>query len=78
MSLGTPEILLFVFISAAAFFAAMLSGRKQLWIGITACFGIAMVVTPADPASMLLVAIPYSLVFTIWTIKTMAPPPGPS
>ena len=61
-SVGTPEILLLMVVSCLLLLP---SGFARRWAkGIVACFVVAMVVTPADPLSMLIVGLALSLAFT--------------
>ena len=72
MLVGPLEILLFVVVFVVALVAAKRSGRGWPWIArIVGCFGIAAVVTPPDPASMVLVAILYLTLYKICTKKEL-------
>lgn len=95
MSAGTIELVLFVFVFILALVAhviiAMLvleKGRRGIYrgflvYGVPVCFAMGLILTPPDPLSMLLVAIPCSLVYgffaVIWILRrTRACPPGPN
>ena len=64
MFIGPLEIVLVVLVSIGALVVSRWSKRRTPWI-VAACFGLAMVVTPPDPASMLVVAVPFSALFMI-------------
>jgi len=85
MSVGPIELVLFVFVFSLALGAhviiSMLVREKEhkgvyrgfLVYGVPVCFAIALILTPPDPLSMLLVAIPCSLVYgfvaVIWILR---------
>ena len=75
MGIGPLELLLFVLISVMAIIVALFQGRKPSWI-VAACFGVAMIATPADLGSMLLAATLMLLV--IWGIHSLGPSTRPS
>lgn len=80
MSVGPIELVLFVFVFILALVAHVIiamSGRKKenkggyrvfLVYGVPICFAMALILTPADPLSMLLVAIPCSLVYGFFAV----------
>ncbi|MHC4692650.1 MAG: hypothetical protein ACYS67_07905 [Planctomycetota bacterium] len=85
MSVGTIELVLFVFVFILALVAHVIiamPGRGKehirdhrgfLVYGVPVCFAMGLILTPPDPLSMLLVAIPCSLVFgffaVIWILR---------
>ena len=68
MAIGPLEILLFALISVIAIIVALFQGRKPSWL-VAACFGLAMVATPADLGSMLLAAT--LMLLLIWGIHSI-------
>jgi hypothetical protein len=93
MSVGTIELVLFVFVFILALGAHVIiamPGREKehkgvyrgfLVYGVPVCFAIGLLLTPPDPLSMLLVAIPCSLLYgffaLMWILRlTRACPPG--
>ena len=63
------------FVSLVVLLVRMFTRRARQWIlGIIACFGIAMFVTPADPLSMLVVALPYSVAFVVFAMNDLLLP----
>jgi sec-independent protein translocase protein TatC len=59
LSVGPAEIVILV---AVASILWLLGKQGRRWmIGIVPCFALAAAVTPADPLSMLIVALPLSL-----------------
>lgn len=94
MPVGLIELVLFVFVFILALIAhviiAMLvlekghrgGSRGFLLYGFPVCFAIGLILTPPDPLSMLLVAIPCSLVYgfiaVMWILRrNRACTPGP-
>lgn len=43
----------------------VLNGLKSWRLGVLICFGVAMLCTPADPLSMLLVAVPLCGIYSL-------------
>ncbi len=80
MSVGPVELVLFFAVVILAFVAHVIiaiPGRKKehrggcrvfLVYGVPVCFAMALILTPADLLSMLLVAIPCSLVYGIFAV----------
>lgn len=94
MSVRPIELVLFVFVFILAIGTHVIiavSWRKKgnrgdyrgfLVYGVPVCFAIALILTPPDPLSMLLVAIPCSLVYgffaVMWILRRKrACTPGP-
>lgn len=85
MSVGPIELAMFVFVFVLALGAHVIiamSGRKKenrgdyrgfLVYGVPACFAMGLILTPPDLLSMLLVAIPCSLIYgfvaLIWILR---------
>lgn len=95
MSVGTIELVLFVFVfilTLVAHVIIAMSGRKKenrveyrgfLVYGVPVCFAMGLILTPPDPLSMLLVAVPCSLVYGIFAViwilrRTRTYLPGPN
>ncbi len=95
MSVGTIELVLFVFVFILALGVHViitLLGREKghregyrgfLVYGIPVCFAMGLILTPPDPLSMLLIAVPGSLVYgffvVMWILRrTQANPPAPN
>jgi Sec-independent protein secretion pathway component TatC len=95
MSVGPIELVLLVFVFILALGAhviiAMPGWKKEhrrdhrgfLVYGFPICFAIALILTPPDPLSMLLIAIPCSLAYgflvVMWILRrARACPPGPN
>ena len=68
MSVGPAEFLLLVLVGMVALMAAKCMRRRWPWVAVAACFVVAIVVTPADPVSTLLVAVPCALPVVLWAL----------
>lgn len=62
MSVGILEVALLVVVSVVAMFVSIL-GRNWFYLGIVPLFVMAVLVTPADPVSCLLVGLPLALIY---------------
>lgn len=95
MSVGPIELVLFVFVfilalSVHVIIAMLVLEKGQrgdyrgfLVYGVPVCFAMGLILTPPDPLSMLLIAVPGSLVYGffvfMWILRrTQASPPGPN
>jgi len=72
-NVGPVELLLLAGLGGLAIFVAVCAGNRSSWIlGVMLCGVIAMVVTPADPVSMLIVLVPlccvYALALLAWRV----------
>jgi Sec-independent protein secretion pathway component TatC len=66
LSVGTGELLIVALLSVAAGIVWAFCRPRAGWlIGIPVCMAIAAVVTPADPLSALIVAVPYTVGYLI-------------
>lgn len=70
MSIGILEVALLLVVSIVALFATFL-GRNWFFLGMIPLFMVAIVVTPADPVSCLLVGIPLVLIYG-FTIRRLS------
>jgi Sec-independent protein secretion pathway component TatC len=95
MAVGPIELVVFVavvFLALGAHVIIAMLGREKelrggyrgfLVYGVPVCFAMALILTPADLLSMILVAIPCSLVYGlfafIWILRSTRPClPGPN
>jgi Sec-independent protein secretion pathway component TatC len=73
MGLGLNEILLVIVAGVAAIVAAWWSGRR--WIALVPLVFLSVaILTPADPTSTLLIALPNVLLMA-WAVRLSAQPP---
>jgi Sec-independent protein secretion pathway component TatC len=69
MSVGLLEVALLAVVFIAALLLSVL-GQNWFYLGIVPMFGIAVIVTPADPVSCLVVGVPAILIYA-WTVHRM-------
>ncbi|MFO1094952.1 MAG: hypothetical protein U0992_16845 [Planctomycetaceae bacterium] len=70
MSVGILEVALLLVVSIVALFATLL-GRNWFFLGMIPLFMVAIIVTPADPVSCLLVGTPLLLIYG-FTIRRLS------
>ena len=74
MSTGPVELLVVAAATAYVILLTVLSRKQWAWVlGMIACFVIAAIFTPADPASMLLVVVPLCVLYTVAVFAWKAP-----
>ncbi len=74
VSIGPMEVLIIAVASLYLVVLTVLSKGHWAWVlGLIACFAIAALFTPADPASMILVVILLSVLYTIGVLAWKAP-----
>jgi Sec-independent protein secretion pathway component TatC len=69
MSVGISEVVLLCVVSVAAFSMCVV-GRNWFFLGMVPLFLIAMLVTPADPLSCLVVGLPTVLIYA-FTVRRL-------
>ena len=62
MTIGVAEVALLLVVSVGAI-VTCLAGRNWFYLGVIPLFAAAMIVTPADPLSCLLVGAPLVLIY---------------
>lgn len=63
MEIGVIEVVLVALVAASALIGVKQTGRRWL-LGLPALFVVAMVFSPADPLSMLLIAVPCGCIYS--------------
>ena len=69
MGIGIVELVLFLFVTACVLVGVVLTKRRWL-LGLPALFVVAMVFSPADPASTLLIAVPCCCIYSLALLKS--------
>jgi len=68
MSVGILEVALLIVVCLVALLLSVL-GKSWFYLGCVPLFAIAIIVTPADPVSCLIVGVPAILIYTLSVLR---------